>query len=241
MGPLVAYTIATVLSLLLHGLVIFALLVNWQPQSQKTVIQPQYIQAELIELAAKTKPVPKKPEPKVSAVSDDEKAKQQAEAERKKAEAKRAQAIKEQQRLEAENQRRIEQEKQRQARELAQREAEFTEALEREQALLNAQENEKVANSYMQLIQQQLSENWSRPPNARTGMQVLIELRLVPTGRIVGVTVIESSGDRAFDQAAQQAAFKAEQFKEIQGMDSAIFEKYFRQLKVVFSPEDLRL
>ena len=241
MGPLVAYTTATVLSLLLHGLVIFALLVNWQPQSQKTVIQPQYIQAELIELAAKTKPVPKKPEPKVSAVSDDKKAKQQAEAERKKAEAKRAQAIKEQQRLEAENQRRKEQEKQRQARELAQREAEFAEALEREQALLNAQEDEKVANSYMQLIQQQLSENWSRPPNARMGMQVLIELRLVPTGRIVGVTVIESSGDRAFDQAAQQAAFKAEQFKEIQGMDSAIFEKYFRQLKVVFSPEDLRL
>ena len=241
MGPLVAYTTATVLSLVLHGLVIFALLVNWQPQSQKTIIQPQYIQAELIELAAKTKPLPKKPEPKVSAVSDDEKAKQQAEAERKKAEAKRAQAIKEQQRLEAENQRRIEQEKQRQARELAQREAEFTEALEREQALLNAREDEKVANSYMQLIQQQLSENWSRPPNARTGMQVLIELRLVPTGRIVGVTVIESSGDRAFDQAAQQAAFKAEQFKEIQGMDSAIFEKYFRQLKVVFSPEDLRL
>ena len=241
MGPLVAYTTATVLSLVLHGLVIFALLVNWQPQSQKTIIQPQYIQAELIELAAKTKPLPKKPEPKVSAVSDDEKAKQQAEAERKKAEAKCAQAIKEQKRLEAENQRRIEQEKQRQARELAQREAEFTEALEREQALLNAREDEKVANSYMQLIQQQLSENWSRPPNARTGMQVLIELRLVPTGRIVGVTVIESSGDRAFDQAAQQAAFKAEQFKEIQGMDSAIFEKYFRQLKVVFSPEDLRL
>ena len=245
MGSLVAYVTATVLSLLLHGLVIFALLVNWQPQSQKIVIQPQYIQAELIELAAKTKPVPKKPEPKVSAVSDDKKAKRQAEAqreaERKKAEAKRVQAIKEQQRLEAENQRRIEQEKKRQARELAQREAEFAEALEREQALLNAQEDEKVANSYMQLIQQQLSENWSRPPNARTGMQVLIELRLVPTGRIVGVTVIESSGDRAFDQAAQQAAFKAEQFKEIQGMDSAIFEKYFRQLKVVFSPEDLRL
>ena len=63
----------------------------------------------------------------------------------------------------------------------------------------------------------------------------------MPTGRIVGVTIIESSGDRAFDQAAQQAAFKADQFKEIQGMDSAIFEKYFRKVKVVFSPEDLRL
>ena len=93
----------------------------------------------------------------------------------------------------------------------------------------------------MQLIQQRLSENWSRPPSARLGMEVLIELILVPTGRIVGVTVIESSDDVAFDLAAQQAAFKAQQFKELQNMDSAIFDKYFRRVKVVFSPQDLRL
>lgn len=239
MGPLAAYITATIVSIALHVIIIFALLADWQPESKKTIIQPQYIKAELVQLAAVTKPAPK-----VSTAAS-ERAKRQArakrEADRKKAQAKRDAALKEQRRLEAEKQRRIEQEKQRQARELAQREAEFAEALEREQALLNAQEDEKVANSYMQLIQQRLSENWSRPPSARLGMQVSIELRLVPTGRIVGVTIIESSGDRAFDQAAQQAAFKAEQFKELQEMDSAIFEKYFRQVKVIFSPEDLRL
>lgn len=244
MGPLAAYITATIVSIALHVTIIFALLADWQPESKKTIIQPQYIKAELVQLAAVTKPAPK-----VSTAAS-ERAKRQArakrEADRKKAQAKRdaalkEAALKEERRLEAEKQRRIEQEKQRQARELAQREAEFAEALEREQALLNAQEDEKVANSYMQLIQQRLSENWSRPPSARLGMQVSIELRLVPTGRIVGVTIIESSGDRAFDQAAQQAAFKAEQFKELQEMDSAIFEKYFRQVKVIFSPEDLRL
>ena len=239
MGPLAAYITATIVSIALHVIIIFALLADWQPESKKTIIQPQYIKAELVQLAAVTKPAPK-----VSTAAS-ERAKRQArakrEVDRKKAQAKRDAALKEQRRLEAEKQRRIEQEKQRQARELAQREAEFAEALEREQALLNAQEDEKVANSYMQLIQQRLSENWSRPPSARLGMQVSIELRLVPTGRIVGVTIIESSGDRAFDQAAQQAAFKAEQFKELQEMDSAIFEKYFRQVKVIFSPEDLRL
>jgi colicin import membrane protein len=93
----------------------------------------------------------------------------------------------------------------------------------------------------VRLIQQRISDNWSRPPSARLGMQVTIELKLVPTGRIVGVTIIDSSGDRDFDQAAQQAALKVDQFKELQGMDSAIFEKYFRKMKVVFSPEDLRL
>lgn len=243
MGSLTAYTVATVLSLILHGLVIFSLLVNWQPESKKTLIQPQYIKAELVELAAKTKPSPSVSTPVDQRAKREAEKKAQAkrEAEKKRAQAKREAELREQRRIEAEKQRRIEQEKQRQAQERAQREAEFAEALEREQALLAAQEDEKVANSYMQLIQQRLSENWSRPPSARLGMQVSIELRLVPTGRIVGVTIIESSGDRAFDQAAQQAAFKADQFKEIQGMDSAIFEKYFRKVKVVFSPEDLRL
>jgi len=243
MGSLTAYTVATVLSLVLHGLVIFSLLVNWQPEGKKTLIQPQYIKAELVELAAKTKPSPSVSTPVDQRAKREAEKKAQAkrEAEKKRAQAKREAELREQRRIEAEKQRRIEQEKQRQAQERAQREAEFAEALEREQALLAAQEDEKVANSYMQLIQQRLSENWSRPPSARLGMQVSIELRLVPTGRIVGVTIIESSGDRAFDQAAQQAAFKADQFKEIQGMDSAIFEKYFRKVKVVFSPEDLRL
>ena len=244
MGSLTAYTVATVLSLVLHGLVIFSLLVNWQPEGKKTLIQPQYIKAELVELAAKTKPSPSVSTPvdqRAKREADKKKAQAKREAEKKRAQAKREAELREQRRIEAEKQRRIEQEKQRQAQERAQREAEFAEALEREQALLAAEEDEKVANSYMQLIQQRLSENWSRPPSARLGMQVSIELRLVPTGRIVGVTIIESSGDRAFDQAAQQAAFKADQFKEIQGMDSAIFEKYFRKVKVVFSPEDLRL
>lgn len=244
MGSLTAYTVATVLSLVLHGLVIFSLLVNWQPEGKKTLIQPQYIKAELVELAAKTKPSPSVSTPvdqRAKREADKKKAQAKREAEKKREQAKREAELREQRRIEAEKQRRIEQEKQRQAQERAQREAEFAEALEREQALLAAQEDEKVANSYMQLIQQRLSENWSRPPSARLGMQVSIELRLVPTGRIVGVTIIESSGDRAFDQAAQQAAFKADQFKEIQGMDSAIFEKYFRKVKVVFSPEDLRL
>ena len=244
MGSLTAYTVATVLSLVLHGLVIFSLLVNWQPEGKKTLIQPQYIKAELVELAAKTKPSPSVSTPvdqRAKREADKKKAQAKREAEKKREQAKREAELREQRRIEAEKQRRIEQEKQRQAQERAQREAEFAEALEREQALLAAQEDEKVANSYMQLIQQRLSENWSRPPSARLGMQFSIELRLVPTGRIVGVTIIESSGDRAFDQAAQQAAFKADQFKEIQGMDSAIFEKYFRKVKVVFSPEDLRL
>ncbi|MGB0450128.1 MAG: energy transducer TonB [Porticoccaceae bacterium] len=121
------------------------------------------------------------------------------------------------------------------------KESEFAEALAAEQALINAREDEQAANSYRQLIQQRLSQNWSRPPSARLGMETLIRIRLVPTGRVVGVTVLKSSGDSAFDRSVEQAALKAEQFVELQAMDPALFEKKFRQVDVAFSPEDLRL
>jgi colicin import membrane protein len=72
-------------------------------------------------------------------------------------------------------------------------------------------------------------------------METLVEIRLVPTGRIVGVTVVKSSGDIAFDRSVEQAAFKAEQFEEIQQLEPRLFEKHFRLVKVAFTPEDLRL
>ena len=120
-------------------------------------------------------------------------------------------------------------------------EAEFAEALADEQLFINAQEDEVEANSYRQLIRQRLSENWSRPPSARRGMETLIRLQLVPTGRVVGITVLKSSGDSAFDLSVEQAAFKAAPFVELQQMPPSLFEKKFRQVDVSFSPQDLRL
>ena len=113
--------------------------------------------------------------------------------------------------------------------------------LAEEQSLISAQEDEVAANSYRQLISQRLSENWSRPPSARRGMETLIRLQLVPTGRVVGVTILTSSGDSAFDRSVEQAAFKAAPFVELQQMAPSLFEKKFRQVDVSFSPLDLRL
>ena len=118
---------------------------------------------------------------------------------------------------------------------------EFADAIAEEQRLVNAEKDEREANSYRQLIQQRLSENWNRPPSARRGMETMIRLQLVPTGRVVGVTVLKSSGDSAFDRSVEQAAFKADQFIELQKMSPSLFEKKFRQVDVLLSPKDLRL
>jgi colicin import membrane protein len=50
-----SYFIAAIASIGIHAAVIVVVLANWEPESKKTVIQPQYIEAELIELAPKKK------------------------------------------------------------------------------------------------------------------------------------------------------------------------------------------
>jgi len=235
-----SYLIAILSSLVIHGLVIFALVISWEPETRQIVIQPQYIQAELVQLAATQRPEPKKIAPVVRSTPKQSVQQQQALAKKKQLEAERRAAEAKAQ-AQAQRERQAELQRKKQAEQRAAKQAEFTEMLQREQAALKVQEEQKVANSYMQLIQQQLSENWSRPPSARLGMEVVVELNLVPTGRIAGVAIVKSSGDLAFDRAAEQAAFRVDQFTELQNMPAQIFEKYFRRLVVVFSPEDLRL
>ncbi|MGB0459066.1 MAG: TonB family protein [Porticoccaceae bacterium] len=244
-GSKSSYFIAAISSIGIHAVVILAVLANWEPESKKTVVQPQYIQAELIELAPKKKPV-KKPKvtPSIDRAAkqreiDKRKAKESKLAQQKLAAQRKAQLLEEQQ---AEKDRKAREEKQRKAdKERARKQAEKAQQERKEQALIAAKEDKQAANSYLQLIQARLSQQWNRPKSARRGMETLIELRLVPTGRIVGVEILESSGDIAFDRSVEQAAYKAAPFSELQKMKPRIFEQYFRSVKIVFNPEDLRL
>ena len=98
----------------------------------------------------------------------------------------------------------------------------------------------EMAASYAALIQQTVVNYWSRPPSARNGMEVLLALQLIPTGEIVSVTVVNSSGNTAFDRSAINAVEKAGRFPELQNLPSREFEKTFRRFRLLFRPEDLR-
>ena len=248
MGKIASYSIAALVSLSIHAVAIVALLINWQPDSKRTVVQPQFIQAELVQLVAEKKSVEKQKSKSVA----DAKAKQRALQKRRKAEQQRAeQKIREQQRqarlkaeqLKAQQQaRKVQEEQQRLAEiERQRRQAEMADKRRAEQALITAKEDKKTAGSYLQLIRKRLTQHWSRPPSARRGMETLIELRLVPTGRIVGVKILKSSDDLAFDRSVEQAAYKAAPFEELRNIEPRIFEQYFRTVEVIFNPEDLRL
>jgi TonB family protein len=99
---------------------------------------------------------------------------------------------------------------------------------------------DEMAASYAALIQQTVINYWSRPPSARNGMEALLAIQLIPTGEVVSVSVLKSSGNSAFDRSAINAVEKAGSFPELQNLPSREFEKSFRRFRLLFRPEDLR-
>ncbi len=98
----------------------------------------------------------------------------------------------------------------------------------------------EISASFVSLIQRTVVNYWSRPPSARNGMECELSIQLIPTGEVVNVTLVRSSGNSAFDSSAINAVQKAGAFPELQNLPSREFEKNFRRLTLIFKPEDLR-
>lgn len=109
-----------------------------------------------------------------------------------------------------------------------------------EQAARAAAASAELAASYASLIQQTVERRWSRPPSARNGMEVLLSIQLIPTGEVVSVSVLRSSGDTAFDRSAIAAVERAGNFPELKNLPPREFEQNFRRFRLLFRPEDLR-
>ncbi|MEH6617386.1 MAG: energy transducer TonB [Porticoccus sp.] len=114
-------------------------------------------------------------------------------------------------------------------------------ALAEEEEFLVAENDAQLANSYSAYIFDRVAGNWNRPPSARRGMEVELLIQLVPTGQVVSVMIVQSSGNGAFDRSAEQAVHKAGRFDKLKELPPRVFENYFRKLRLVFRPEDLRL
>ncbi len=89
-------------------------------------------------------------------------------------------------------------------------------------------------------IQAAVISRWTRPPSARNGMVSILSIQLVPTGEVVGVGIVQSSGNSAFDRSAMTAVERAARFPEVTKLDNRTFEANFRRFQLIFKPEDLR-
>lgn len=246
-----SYVLPVVVSLVLHAGLFAFVFWGWEASSTpKQVTVPKTIQATIVQLEAAAPTPAAAPQPAQRTIDV---AAQRAEAERQRqAEERRRQEQQRQQREHQERERQEQERREQERRLMEQRAQEQREAeqrrmqealaaeLEDERAQLEAQQSEATAASYSALVQERVINNWSRPPSARNDMVAELQIQLVPTGRVVGVTITKSSGDPAFDRSAERAVWKAEQFPELQQVPSIVFEQHFRQFTLRFNPQDLR-
>ncbi|AFV00951.1 cell envelope integrity protein TolA [Simiduia agarivorans] len=248
------YSIPVAVSVALHALLVFVLTSDWYTAStppKKAV--PNYVEARLVTLETQAPKQQKAKPQKVVDLTAQRREKERREAEARKQQQKKAaeqKAAREKAAKEKAAREKAAAEKARKERELKEKQAaeearrrradQLFDAVADEDEFMTEKRHAEASQSYTAAITQRIIMNWSRPPSARNGMQCTLSIQLVPTGRVIDVKVLQSSGNAAFDRAAEQAVKKAERFPELVGMDPQLFEKSFRQLNLVFRPEDLR-
>lgn len=233
------YALPLLLALLLHAGVAAALTVSWEGSAEEArSVQPRIIQAKVLVMepakavpAAKPKPAAKpppaakpqppapKPRPKPAPKPDaaPKPAPRDPTAERR-------------------------------AREEAERAERLREMLARSTAL--ALQDETIAQddgdaatatmTYSDAIAQAIVREWSRPPSARNDMEARMVVELTPAGDLLGVEIADSSGNAAFDRAAEAAVRKAARRDRFPvPPERSLFEAQFRRFTLLFKPEDL--
>ncbi len=230
------YSLPLLLAAGVHLAAVAALYVGWNPlQREIREIQPRIVQSQLIVMQPESRQTPRaapvvKPAPPAPARAAPTPAPVRAAPPKPAAKPERPAVD----RRAEQRQRELERQRQRLA-ELARQS--FDQALEFEAGELAAGEQEHAAASFRLGIYQRVVANWSRPPSARNGMRARLLVELVPTGEVVGVTVLDSSGNAAFDRSAEAAVRKAHDFEVPAEAD--LFERYFRRFSLLFKPEDL--
>lgn len=239
----------------IHVFVVWCFTLDWKAPAERVQIKPPaHIKATLVKLMpqetrASQKKAPKKVDLTKKKKEREAKKRQEARAAEKKLALKKKQEnLKreqqaEQERKKEELKKKKEQEARRKRQEderRRQRETELQAALAQEQEQLLEQTYAEQARSYAQLIREKVEQRWSRPPSARSNMKCLLAISMVPSGMVIDVRVIESSGNSAFDRSAVRAVQKVNSFSEVRDMPVGLFEREFRNFKMLFSPEDLR-
>ena len=241
MATLRSYALPLTGAVLLHGLVAFFFLQGFSSQDDiAQVITPTVVNAKLmvVEAPSAKKPAPK-PARKTPSVTPPA-AKPSVAKTRPPVESKPQSKETKRDLAEAERQRKALADQQRRERlaalgELADDSLQRSLDAEAEQMLEG--QNEQQVQSYQASIYDLVRKNWSRPPSARNGMQARFVVELIPTGQVLSVALVDSSGNGSFDRSAEQAIRRARRFDVPK--DNELFEANFRRFYFLFRPEDL--
>ena len=84
------------------------------------------------------------------------------------------------------------------------------------------------------LIQAKFINLWNKPSILNENIQASIKLTLSPSGEILSSSLISSSGNKKFDESALKAVSKVNFLTELSKIKRTDFEKYFREITLVF-------
>jgi colicin import membrane protein len=140
----------------------------------------------------------------------------------------------------AEEERKREAEAARIAEEKKQAEEAAAQAAAAEEEKQRAAEEAQMVQSISSLINSRITAVWNRPPSARNGMKTQLRIYFLPNGEVRDAQVTNGSGDALFDQRAVDAVYKVGRIEELADVDSYTFERNFRQIDLIFNPQDLR-
>lgn len=146
-----------------------------------------------------------------------------------------AEARKERERIEAERQREAAIERQRLENERLRKEAE--DAI-RQQELRNEAERVAAAGAnakaaYMFAIRQTIERHWVRPANAEVGLECIVNVRQLPGGEVVDVSIGRCNGDQTVKLSIVSAVRKSSPLPTPR--DSSDFD---RNLRFIFKPKE---
>jgi colicin import membrane protein len=124
--------------------------------------------------------------------------------------------------------------------EIARQEAELQKQLEAErlarQAEARRQANLSEINRYRVLIKQEVTRHWNIPATASQDLICEVKVRLIPSGDVVDVQIVKSSGDPAFDNSVEKAVYRAAPLS-VPPVESGLFEE-FREVVFQFEPRN---
>ncbi len=139
---------------------------------------------------------------------------------------------------------RIEEEERKQQEELTRQEAEMKQKLEADRQRRDAarqqaqhQSRQREISKYLGLIKNAVSRHWTLPSQQVSGLSCEVKVRIIPSGEVIDVQIIKSSGNLAFDRSVETAVYRAAPLP-VPTIDSGLFDE-FREVIFSFEPRDV--
>ena len=85
---------------------------------------------------------------------------------------------------------------------------------------------------YIFAITRRIQQAWVPPASAAPGLKCVVQVRQVPGGQVVGVSITSCNGDAAVQRSIEAAVYRASPLPEPD--NPALFD---RNLNIIFEPE----